>query len=49
MQTLLSMENIRKAFFGVNVLKGVDFDLKANEVHFFLEKMGQGNQLSSRF
>ncbi|MBD3305846.1 ATP-binding cassette domain-containing protein [candidate division KSB3 bacterium] len=42
MQQLLSMQHISKAFFGVHVLKAVNFDLNAGEVHILLGENGAG-------
>jgi ribose transport system ATP-binding protein len=42
MDKLLSMTGITKAFFGVGVLKGVDFDLDHGEVHVLLGENGAG-------
>jgi len=42
MDKLLSMTGITKAFFGVSVLKGVDFDLNHGEVHVLLGENGAG-------
>ena len=42
MTRLLTMEGIRKSFFGVTVLKDVDFDLEHGEVHVLLGENGAG-------
>jgi ribose transport system ATP-binding protein len=42
MENLLSMENITKSFFGVCVLKEVDFELNYGEVHVLIGENGAG-------
>lgn len=42
MPTLLQMRQIRKAFGGIEVLHGVDFDLRAGEVHALVGHNGAG-------
>ncbi|HET6436888.1 MAG TPA: sugar ABC transporter ATP-binding protein [Anaeromyxobacter sp.] len=42
MANLLEMTGIQKSFFGVPVLKGVDFDLRYGEVHVLLGGNGAG-------
>ena len=41
-QEILRMRNINKSFPGVQALKHVDFDLKANEIHALLGENGAG-------
>ena len=40
--TILKMQGIQKYFSGVHALKGVDFDLKAGEVHALMGENGAG-------
>ena len=42
MDKLLEMSGIRKSFYGVSVLKGVDLDLDYGEVHVLLGENGAG-------
>ncbi len=42
MKMLLKMKNIKKSFSGVLALKGVDFDLKAGEIHALMGENGAG-------
>jgi len=42
MAKLLTMEGMTKSFFGVKVLKDVDFDLEYGEVHVLLGENGAG-------
>src|SRR5438552_269285 len=53
-ETLLQMRGITKAFAGVRVLSGVDFDVRSGEVHALIGENGAGkstlmNVLAGRF
>ncbi|MDC7241410.1 MAG: sugar ABC transporter ATP-binding protein [Spirochaetales bacterium] len=41
-ETILSMKKIDKRFAGVHALKGVDFDLRAGEIHALVGENGAG-------
>ena len=41
-QLLLQMQGIRKSFVGVEVLHGVDLDLRAGEIHAIVGENGAG-------
>ena len=41
-ETILTMRGIQKYFSGVHALKGVDFDLRAGEVHALMGENGAG-------
>ena len=41
-ETILQMQGIQKYFSGVHALKGVDFELKAGEVHALMGENGTG-------
>ncbi len=41
-ETVLSMKGIDKRFMGVHALKGVDFELKAGEIHALVGENGAG-------
>lgn len=41
-ETILKMQGIQKYFSGVHALKGVDFDLRAGEIHALMGENGAG-------
>ena len=41
-QLLLQMQGIKKSFVGVEVLHGVDLDLRAGEIHAIVGENGAG-------
>ena len=42
MKDILEMKNIQKSFPGVRALKGVDFKVKAGEIHSLMGENGAG-------
>lgn len=42
LETLLKLKDIRMSFYGINVLKNVNFDLRKGEVHALLGENGAG-------
>jgi ribose transport system ATP-binding protein len=42
LESLLQLRNVRKSFYGVEVLKGVNFDVQEGEIHALLGENGAG-------